>query len=206
MLRTNLATRPFYNTRAVRAVLGLAAGLVLALVLYDVVQLVNLTVSQRSLGARAADAEAQATRLRAEAERTRRQIDPEELQTVANAAREANAIIDRRAFSWTALFERFEATLPSDVRITAVQPNLGEGGMTRLRIAVEARRAEDLDAFVEAMENGGAFRDALAIQEVTNGEGLIDATIEATYVAQSESGTGAAAPEAGQASSTGGQL
>ena len=203
MLRTNLATRPFYNIRAVRAVLMIAGAATLALVLYDVAQLVNLTFTQRSLGARASDAEAQATRLRAEAERTRRQIDPEDLQTVANAAREANAIIDRRAFSWTALFERFEATLPSDVRITAVQPTLEEEGTTRLRIAVEARRAEDLDAFVEAMEESGAFRQALAVQEVTNSEGMIDATIETTYVAQSGAGDTA---EAAQSSPSGGQL
>ena len=182
MLRTNLATRPFYNVQAVRVALGVAAAGVLALVLFDVVQLLNLTVSQQSLGARAADAEAQATRLLAEAERTRKQIDPTELQTVANAAREANAIIDRRAFSWTALFEHFEATLPPDVRITAVQPGLEHEGLTRVRVAVEARRAEDLDAFVEALEKGGTFREALATQETTSPDGVIQAAIEATYM------------------------
>ena len=182
MLRTNLATRPFYNVQAVRVVLGIAAAAVLALVLFDVVQLLNLTVSQQSLGARAADAEAQAARLLAEAERTRKQIDPAELQTVATAAREANAIIDRRAFSWTALFEHFEATLPPNVRITAVQPGAGRDGITLVRVAVEARRAEDLDAFVEALEEGGTFRDVLATQEVTNVDGVIQAAIEATYL------------------------
>ena len=175
MLRTNLSTRPFYNVQAVRVLLGVAAAAVLALVLFDVVQLLNLTVSQQSLGARAADAEAQAARLLAEAERTRKQIDPTELETVANAAREANAIIDRRAFSWTALFEHFEATLPPDVRITAVQPGLEREGATRVRIAVEARRAEDLDAFVEALEEGGTFREA---------------PIEATYMGPAVAGDG----------------
>jgi hypothetical protein len=190
MLRTNLATRPFYNVRAVRVVLGIAAAAVLALLLFDVVQLLNLTVSQQSLGARAMDAEAQAARLLADAERTRGQIDPEELQTVANAAREANAIIDRRAFSWTELFERLEATLPSDVRITAVQPSLDNEGTFRVRVAVEGRRAEDLDAFIEAMEEGGTFREALATQEMTSVDGVIEAAIEATYAA---AGGGAAA-------------
>ena len=32
MLRTNLATRPFYNVQAVRVLLGIAAAAVLALV------------------------------------------------------------------------------------------------------------------------------------------------------------------------------
>jgi len=182
MLRTNLATRPFYNVQAVRVVLGIAAAAVFALILFDVVQILNLTVSQQSLGARASDAETQAARLLAEAERTRKQIDPAELQTVATAAREANAIIDRRAFSWTTLFEHFEAMLPPNVRITAVQPGPGRDGSTRVRVAVDARRAEDLDAFVEALEEGGTFRDALATQEVTNLDGMIQASIEATYL------------------------
>ena len=190
MLRTNLATRPFYNVQAVRVLLGVSAAAVLALVLFDVVQLLNLTVSQQSLGARASDAEAQAARLLAEAERTRKQIDPTELQTVANAAREANAIIDRRAFSWTALFEHFEATLPPDVRITAVQPGIDREGATRVRVAIEARRAEDLDAFVEALEEGGTFREALATQETTSPDGVIQAAIEATYMGPAAAGDG----------------
>jgi len=196
MLRTNLATRPFYNVRAVRVVLGVAAAAVLALVLFDVVQLLNLTVSQQSLGARATDAEAQAARLLADAERTRGQIDPEELQTVANAAREANAIIDRRAFSWTELFERLEATLPSDVRITAVQPSLDSEGIFRVKVTAEARRAEDLDAFIEALEEGGIFREALTTQEMTSFDGVIAAAIEATYAAAGDGAAATAQPAA----------
>jgi hypothetical protein len=181
MLRTNLATRPFYNVRAVRVALTAAAVAVLALVLFDVVQLVNLTISQRSLGARAIDAEQLAARLLAEAANTRKQIDPLELRTVADAAREANDIIDRRAFSWTELFERFEATLPSNVRITAVQPGVGREGGMLVTVSVEARRAEDLDEFVEALDAEDAFSEVLATQEQTTADGLIAAVIEATY-------------------------
>jgi hypothetical protein len=181
MLRTNLATRPFYNVRAVRVALTAATVAVLALVVFDVVQLVNLTISQRSLGARAADAERLAGRLLAEADNTRKQIDPLELRTVADAAREANDIIDRRAFSWTELFERFEATLPSNVRITAVQPGEGREGGMLVTISVEARRAEDLDEFVEALDAEDAFSEVLATQEQTAADGLIAAVIEATY-------------------------
>ena len=44
------------------------------------------------------------------------------------AAREANQLIDRRAFSWTDLFNRFEETLPADVRIVAVTPQVDTRG------------------------------------------------------------------------------
>jgi len=191
MLHTNLSTRPFYNVRAVQALLGLLALIVVAITLFNVVQIVRLTASQRTLGASAARAEQEAARLRAEAARIRGQINPQELAVVADAAREANDIIDRRAFSWTALFAQFEATLPPDVRITAVRPRLEREGAFIVAIGVEARRAEDLDAFIEALENTGSFHNVLSIQEQTSDEGLIEAIVEGAYVARPREAGGA---------------
>jgi len=182
MLRTNLSTRPFYNLRAVQVALGAAVAIVLVFTLFNFVQTTRLAMSQRSLGARASEAEAEAARLRADAARIRAQINPGELQVVASAAREANQIIDQRAFSWTDLFAQFEVTLPPDVRITAVQPRLEREGAFIVAVGLEARRAEDLDAFIEALETGGAFHDVLAIQETTSDAGLIEAIVEGAYV------------------------
>ena len=182
MLRTNLSTRPFYNVRAVHAALGAATALILIFTLFNVVQVVRLALSQQTLGASAADAEEEAARLRSEAARIRAQINPEELAVVAGAAREANRIIDQRTFSWTELFAQFEATLPPDVRITAVQPRLEDESNFVVAVGVEARRAEDLDAFVEALETGGTFHNVLAIQEQTSDDGLIEAIVQGTYV------------------------
>jgi Tfp pilus assembly protein PilN len=180
MLRTNLSTRPFYNVRAVRMAGGIIAAIVLVFTLFNMVQIVRLAMAQRTLGVNAAQAEDEAERLRAEAVRIRSQINAQELSIVADAAREANAIIDRRAFSWTELFTRFEATLPADVRITAVRPNLADNGFT-LSISVEARRAEDLDAFMEALESQGGFRDVLNVAEQADGDGALSAVIEGIY-------------------------
>jgi hypothetical protein len=180
MLRTNLSTRPFYNVRAVQVALGVLAIVVAAATLFNLVQIIRLTTSQQTLGARAAEAEREAERLRAEATRIRAQINPRELQTVANAAREANAIIDRRAFSWTELFAQFETTLPPDVRITAVAPRV-ENDMFVVGVAVEAREAEDLDAFIEALENTGTFHNVLATSTQTGTEGLLEAIVEGAY-------------------------
>ena len=108
MLRHNLATRPFYNTRLVNALI-LALAVVLALVtLFNVVQFTGLRASQATVGAKAALAEQEAARLRSEAARVRGQIDSRDLLTVSTAAKEANGLIDRRAFSWTELFSHIE--------------------------------------------------------------------------------------------------
>ncbi len=180
MPRTNLATRPFYNVRAVHAMLGIAALAVLALTLYNVVQLVRLTASQRTLGAQAAASEDQAERLRNEAARIRTQIDQKELEAVAAAAREANGIIDRRAFSWTELFAQLEATLPAAVRITNVQPRV-DRGVTKIGLVVEGRRAEDVYAFIEALEATGAFRNVILLEAQAQEDDLLAAAIEGEY-------------------------
>lgn len=181
MLRTNLATRPFYNLRAVRIVLGLCGVILLGAVLFNAVSLFSLGISQDSLGTRASEAESEAARLRLEAQGMLAQVDTQELELVASAAREANAIIDRRAFSWSALFEEFEATLPVDVRITAVQPRLERAGEFVVAIGVQARQAEDLDVFVESLEASSGFHDALAIRTQTDADGLIGAIVEGVY-------------------------
>jgi len=180
MLRTNLATRPFYNVRAVQLALAAAALVVIAFTLFNAIQVVRLAASQRQLGARAAAAEAEADKLRADAARIRTQIDQRELEAVAAAAREANAIIDRRAFSWTDLFAQLEATLPPDVRITMVQRRLDKG-VFRVGIAAEARQTEDVAQFIEALEKTGAFHNVVPQQQQQIENGLIVVGIEGDY-------------------------
>jgi Tfp pilus assembly protein PilN len=180
MIRTNLSTRPFYNVRAVQVALSILAAIVVGITLFNVIRIVTLLSSQQTLGATADESEREAARLRSEASRIRAQINPAELETVATAAREANNLIDQRAFSWTELFSQFEATLPDDVRITAVQPRL-EKGVFIVAVAIEARRAEDLDAFIEALEMTGNFHNVLATETQTNAENLLEAIVEGIY-------------------------
>jgi type IV pilus assembly protein PilN len=182
MLRANLATRPFYNERAVQFVLGAVALFVLAVSAFNAIEVIRLTNSQRTLGAHAVEAEREAARLRSEAATIRGQINAKELEVVANAAREANSIIDQRAFSWSDLFDQLERTLPDDVRITAVDPTLSPQGQFIVNIGVQARRSEDLDAFIEALEKTGSFRDVITPAEETNEQGLLVAVIRGTYM------------------------
>jgi hypothetical protein len=51
-------------------------------------------------------------------------------------------------------------------------------------MTVQARRAEDLDAFIEALEKTGAFRNVTPLQEQTNDQGLLEAVVEGAYVTQ----------------------
>jgi Tfp pilus assembly protein PilN len=194
MIRTNLSTRPFYNVRAVRVAITALAFVVLAVTLFNAVQIVRLSATQRNIGAKANEAETEAERLRAEAVRIRAQIDPDELDTVAGAASEANAIIDQRTFSWTRLLTQLEATLPADVRVRALRPRLERDGGFVAVITVEGRSVGELNQFVEALEATGAFHDVLPTQEETMEDGLIVAVIEGRYAQSRQTSAAAEAP------------
>lgn len=182
MLRTNLSTRPFYNIRAVQAVLGACVAIVILFTMFNVISLVRLAASQRSLGARAVQAQNDATRLRADAVRVRSQVDAKELEVVSGAAREAKSIIEMRSFSWTDLLAQFEKTLPENVRITAVQPHVEKDGRFVIGMRVEARQVGDLEKFLDDLEMTGAFRNVLTTDEQATDDGLLEAVIEGLYV------------------------
>jgi hypothetical protein len=190
MLRTNLSTRPFYNIRAVQAILGAFAALVILMTMFNVIRLLQLAGSQRSLGARAVEAQTEAARLKTDAERVRSQVDAKELEVVSIAAREANSIIDMRAFSWSDLLAQFEMTLPENVRITEVQPRLEKDGRFIVGMRVEARQIGDIEKFLDALEMTGAFRNVVPTDEQTTSDGLLEAVIEGLYVQQTGSAAG----------------
>src|SRR5512134_3689127 len=128
MLRANISTRPFYNERIVNLLLLVAAVLVLGLTVFNVSRILSLSSQNTRLLARAGEAEMRARQLRSAAQQMRRTLDVKQIQTVSASAREANAIIDRRLFSWTELFNHFETTLPAEVRIAAFRPKVDASG------------------------------------------------------------------------------
>jgi hypothetical protein len=136
--------------------------------------------------------------LRQKAQGIRQSLNRQELAVVQAAAREANQLIDRRAFSWTDLFNRFESTLPPDVRLMAVQPQVDSDGRMLVAMTVVSRRVEDLDAFIEALEKTGAFREVLTRQEQAEDDGSRKSVLQGYYgapaVAQSGASTAANPP------------
>jgi Tfp pilus assembly protein PilN len=184
VLRTNLATRPFYNERAVHAVIGAAAAIVLAITVFNIVRIVTLSRHNTELSSRVDAQRAEADRLTAEAARIRRTINQDELALVVNAAEEANALIDQRTFSWTEFFNRIESTLPPDVMLSSVRPSFKDG-ITHVTMLVLGRRPEDVDEFMEKLEATGSFEEVNAASSDWTDAGLKRAVIESVYVAQS---------------------
>ena len=180
-LRTNLSTRPFYNERAVQAILGLAAILVVIVTIVNMTRLWSLTARDRRLVAEAEAAEARTEALRTDVARARSSVDAGHIAEIAAEAREANQAIERRAFSWTGLFNELEMALPRDVRIAGVIPHIDKTGQMIVVIDVQARSVEAISQFFDGLEESGAFRDLLSKQERETPENTIAATLEGIY-------------------------
>ena len=197
MLRTNLATRPFYNERVVHLLIALAAVIVLTVTVFNVVKVVQLSRRNTELATLIGQDRAETERLTREASGIRRGIDQKELAGVAAAAREANSLIDQRTFSWTAFFNDLEATLPPEVMIVSVRPVIDRGA-ARISLTVVGRTAEDIDEFIERLEATGDFDSILAKQSDRTDDGLNRAVLDAEYVPSKDqpAGPAPAAPAA----------
>ena len=181
MIRTNLATRPFYNERAVSLWLLLFLFVVVAATVFNTTRVLRYSHSDTELGTTASQDEARAAELRTSAAKLRNSVDAKQIELASNEARQANDLIDRRTFSWTELFNVFEKTLPDEVRITAVRPKI-ERGQFGLTISVVARGVEDVNVFMNNLEATGAFmRVGSGIEERFNDQGQLQASVEAVY-------------------------
>jgi Tfp pilus assembly protein PilN len=182
MIRTNLSTRPFYNERLVRLWLLTVAVVVLAATAFNASRVLRYSRSDTRLATQASNDEARAADLRRQAARLRSSVDPRQVDFAAADARQANDLIDRRTFSWTELFNRFETTLPDDVRIASVKPRVDRDRGIVLAINVTAKTVDDVNTFIENLEQTGAFANVLSAQERVEDSGLLLSTLEAVYV------------------------
>jgi len=180
MIRTNLSTRPFYNERAVRIWLLVATIVVAGATVFNVTSVLRYSRSDTQLAGEAARDESRAADLRKQAARLRATVDPKQIEFASNEARQANALIERRTFSWTELFNQFETTLPDDVRITSVRPHTDKERGIVLTINVAARAVPDVEKFIDNLDGTKVFTQILTVEDHYD-ENVLITTLEAVY-------------------------
>ena len=181
MIRTNLSTRPFYNQRAVRAWLLAGTVAVLAATAFNVSSVLRYSRSDTQLAGEATRDENRAADLRRQATKLRATVDPKQIELASAEARQANALIDRRTFSWTELFNLFETTLPDDVRIIMVKPTIDKDRGIVLVVNVAARTVQDVEKFIDNLDATKAFTGLLTLEDHIDDQGVLMASIEAVY-------------------------
>ena len=177
----NLATRPFYNDRAVHLALTGVGVIVFAVLVLSGMRLVDLSRTHRSLTLQAEAAERETADVAMQTARDERAAPTAALEALNAAAEEVNRLVERRIFSWTTFFNIIEQTLPADVMLTAVRPDADERG-TMVDLAVIGRSVADIEEFIRRLEGTGAFADVLAPQGELNDEGMYRARLRGRLV------------------------
>jgi hypothetical protein len=206
MLKSNLSTRPFYNEGLVNILLVVAVLGGLALTAFNVTR-ASALYEERSKSTSVRDkAIADAARITAEAQRESKSVDMPGVYLLGAQTQEANSIIDERRFSWTVFFDVMEKTLPLDARLISVAPR-DEKGEFRISLVVNAKRVEDLSAFMDALTATGSFYDMITNAQDRMDDGTFTDTLTGSYVAPQApattakpavKGKGAAGPNGGR--------
>ena len=196
MLRGNLATRPFYNERLVTLLLALIAVVAVALTVFNASRLMQLSSRRSELRAQMSEDDANAARIRGNAVAVQNSVDRAALTSLAGSAREANRLIDARTFSWTTFFGYIEDTIPTGVRLNAVSPEIEKGDIIVTMLLI-GRQADDVAAFMTALEDTGAFYDVLPTVADRTEDGMERVTIRAGYLPPASAPPAAATPAMG---------
>jgi Tfp pilus assembly protein PilN len=181
VIRTNLSTRPFYNERVVHLWLLGVALLVVAATAFNVSRVLRYSSSDTRLATQASRDEARAADLRKQTAQLRASVDPKQVEFASNDARQANDLIDRRTFSWTELLNRFETTLPDDVRIRSVKPRIDRARGIILMVTIVARGVDDVKQFIDKLEATGAFTAVRPAEEHLDEQGQLESVLDMTY-------------------------
>ncbi len=181
MLRGNLATRPFYNERLVTLLLALIALVAVALTIFNASRLIQLSSRRSELRAGMAEDSDNAARIRGNAVAVQNSVDRATLMSLAGSAREANSLIDARTFSWTTFLGYIEDTIPNGVRLNAVSPEIEKGDIIVTMLLI-GRQADDVAAFMTALQDTGAFYDVMPTVADRTEDGMERVTIRAGYL------------------------
>ena len=185
----NLATRPFYNERAVHWVIGLIATIGIALFVGGGLRMARLARDRTETVFRVEQADRVRAELISRTEQIISKTTPDALDALSVDVQEVSELIDRRVFSWTAFFNLLEESLPEDVRVTELRPDIADGAMS-VSIGVLGRDLATVSDFVQSLERSGYFGDVLTRQAELSDQGIYRATIQGRYLRPNPQVTG----------------
>jgi len=187
-LDINLATRPYEDAREFWGRWGLGVGLLalatLALLGWTYRSWVHAGKERQSI----AKLEAQIAERNRERAHAQAFLDLAVNRSTRDQSQFLNGLIQRKAFSWTRVFEELEQVMPPNLHVVSLRPELNEQSQMELDMKVAGEtRAAAVD-LVQHMEGSKHFQGAQFVQENVGSEGGsgVTANVIALYVPDSD--------------------
>lgn len=182
-LDINLATLPYEDAREFWGRWGLAVGAV------GVLTVVLLAWAVQGWMAAGRDRQdiARVQQQIAEREKERAQaqtfLDMSVNRSTRDQSQFVNGLIQRKAFSWTRVFEDMELVMPTNLHVVSLRPELNDQGQMELQMRVAAETRSAAVELVHRMESSKHFRQAQLVQETQMETGnSIVAMVDAVYI------------------------
>lgn len=188
-LDINLASRPYEDARQFwlrwGGGIGLLAILTLAL-LYTAFSGWSATQKDRRLEQKYRDQIAARDQERARAEAT---LNLPQNREVRDRSQFLNALFERKAFSWTRVFEELERVMPGGLHLVSIKPKITPENELALSLDVAGNSRDHALELVRRMESSPAFRQTEIESEAPSratsaSQDTIEFTISALYVPQ----------------------
>jgi len=183
-LDINLATRPYEDAREFWTRWGLGVGLL------GLLTLCLLVMAERGWTHAGRDrheiGELQAQIAERDNERAKAQayLDMTVNRSTRDQSQFLNGLIQRKAFSWTRVFEELELVMPSSLHVVSLRPELNEQNQMELEMRVVCDTRAAAVELVHRMEGSRHFQGAQLVQEAQSGEagGGVAASVTSVYV------------------------
>jgi Tfp pilus assembly protein PilN len=156
-LHVNLASRPFRDYRPVYAVVVVTSLVVAFMMLNNFDTWYRYQRDTSSTRTDISRYEKQIEQERRRAEVANRQIKTIDLTALGKQSKFVNAQLAERAFSWSELLDRLEATIPNDVRINSVAPSFSDDGQVHLNLSCEARSTNGMIGTINRFNSSRYF-------------------------------------------------
>ncbi|MFN2453506.1 MAG: PilN domain-containing protein [Pyrinomonadaceae bacterium] len=157
--KLNLASQPFRN-RSLPWTIAVGITCISLIALFFIISKSNDTNAQADAVERDNQKlNGEANTLQAQASEVKEALSPEQLR----ALQDAQALIDRKRFSWSRLFADLEAVLPAAVRVTRINVRdvvtlRGAQSYAELDLAVVGKNTDDVTRMITEMDRSGVFQ------------------------------------------------
>jgi Tfp pilus assembly protein PilN len=157
-LDVNLATQPYEDTRQFWMRWGTGVALIgiltLGLVAETTMSWVYARQDQRII-AQIQEQINNRDRERAQAEAF---LNRPENRTIRDRSQFLNDLIERKAFSWTQVFEDLEKVMPARIHVVSIRPEVDDDNQLEIKLQVAGESRERVNDLVRKMEESPRFK------------------------------------------------
>ena len=168
---------------------------VIVLLLVGTVLLVGLAISSfleaRQVRAQVKEVQQQIDKLNQEKAAAEAILNRPENRGTRDRSRFLNALIARKAFSWTQVFADLEKIVPARVQVKSITPDITEDNQLQVRIQIAGSSREKAVEMVRKLEESSTFRSPRVQSETTSteqGQVEVEFEIVALYVPERPKG------------------